>query len=88
MVTSEKVESYKTSGLNISNQEAHRLAEELAKLTGESMTTAVTVALRERLDRVRREQSLTLAERLLVIEGLCGAPQGAFSIRRSTILSI
>jgi len=33
-------------GLNIKNKEAHRLAEELAKLTGESMTAAVTIAVR------------------------------------------
>jgi antitoxin VapB len=33
--------------LNIKNREAHLMAEELSKLTGESMTTAVTVALRE-----------------------------------------
>jgi antitoxin VapB len=34
--------------LNIKNPEAYRLAQELAELTGESMTTAVTEALRER----------------------------------------
>jgi antitoxin VapB len=41
--------------LNIKDRDAHRLAEELAKLTGESMTTAVTIAVRERFDRVRQE---------------------------------
>ena len=60
-------------GLNIKNKEAHRLAEELAKLTGESMTAAVTIALRERLERVRREQSLSLADRLLKIGKDCAA---------------
>ena len=54
-------------GLNIKNREAHRLAEELAKLTGESMATAVTIAVRERLDRVRQEHSPSLADRLLAI---------------------
>jgi len=39
-------------GLNIKSDEAHRLAEELARLTGESMTATVTEALRERLERV------------------------------------
>jgi len=39
--------------LNIKNEEAHRLARELAALTGESMTVAVTEALRERIERVR-----------------------------------
>jgi antitoxin VapB len=54
-------------GLNIKNREAHLLAEKLSKLTGESMTTEVTIALRERLDRVRQQQGLSLADRLLAI---------------------
>ncbi len=39
--------------MNIKSEEAHRLARELAALTGESVTAAVTVALRERLAHVR-----------------------------------
>ena len=39
--------------LTIKSPEARRLAGELARLTGETMTGAVTVALRERLARVR-----------------------------------
>jgi len=39
--------------LNIKNEQTHRLVQELAALTGESMTAAVTEAVRERLDRVR-----------------------------------
>ena len=42
--------------LNIKSREAHELAAELARLTGESMTKAVTEALRERLERKRRER--------------------------------
>jgi antitoxin VapB len=60
-------------GLNIKNDEAHRLAQELAALTGESMTAAVTAAVRERLDRVRRERGVTLADRLLKIGRECAA---------------
>jgi len=56
-------------GLNIKNREAHLLAEKLSKLTGESMTTAVTIALRERLARVRQQQGL--ADRLLAIGRDC-----------------
>ena len=41
--------------LNIKNPEAHRLAKELAERTGESLTKAVTVALRERLSGLRRQ---------------------------------
>ena len=38
--------------LNIKNEEAHALATRLAKATGETLTEAVTVALRERLARI------------------------------------
>jgi antitoxin VapB len=58
-------------GLNIKNEEAHRLAAELARLTGESMTTAVTVSLRERLERLSRAQGDSLAARLLAIGKDC-----------------
>ena len=40
--------------LNIRNEQAEELASTLAKLTGETKTEAVTQALRERLERVRR----------------------------------
>jgi antitoxin VapB len=39
--------------LNIKSGDAYRLASELSQLTGESLTTAVTEALRERLERER-----------------------------------
>lgn len=42
--------------LNIKNPETYRLARELADATGESMTAAVTEAVRERLQRVRAER--------------------------------
>jgi antitoxin VapB len=58
-------------GLNLKNEEAHRLAQELAKRTGETMTAAVTTAVRERLDRVRREQGDGLADRLMAIGKDC-----------------
>ena len=60
-------------GLNIKNKETHRLAAELAKLTGESLTAAVTQAVRERLDRIRREEGSSLADRLLAIGKDCAA---------------
>lgn len=43
--------------LNIRNPETEELAETLAKLTGETKTQAVTKALRDRLERVRRRLS-------------------------------
>jgi len=60
--------------LNIKSEEAHRLARELAELTGESMSTAVTAAVRERLDRVKAERGALrndLAERLVKIGQDC-----------------
>jgi antitoxin VapB len=44
-------------GLNIKNPETYRLVKELADLTGESMTAAVTEAVRERLERLSAERS-------------------------------
>lgn len=58
--------------LNIKNAETHRLAKELAQRRGESLTTAVTVALREQLARepapVRKEA--TMEELLATVEDL------------------
>ena len=44
--------------LNIKNEETCRLAAELARLTGETKTGAITVALRERLERERRTRDI------------------------------
>jgi antitoxin VapB len=59
--------------LNIKNKEAHKLASELAELTGENMSEAVTKAVRERLDRVRHARDTGLASRLLRIGKDCAA---------------
>ena len=67
------VEWYKPMSMNIKNKEASRLTRQLSKLTGESLTTAITEAVRERLDRVRRERGIDLAERLLLIGRDCAA---------------
>jgi len=58
--------------LNIRNPEAERLAAELARRTGESKTDAVIVALRERLERVRRaRRHRRLADELTEIAVHC-----------------
>jgi len=59
--------------LNIKNEKTHRLVRELARATGESMTAAVDKAVRERLERVRRNKKGSLAERLLQIGKECAA---------------
>ena len=48
----------KPLSLNIKDEETCRLVRELASLTGETMTGAITVALEERLERERRERSV------------------------------
>jgi len=53
--------------LNIKNEETHKQARELARLTGESMTAAVSEAIRERLERVRGKSRKGLAEKLMKI---------------------
>ena len=58
--------------LNIKSDDAYRLASELAELTGENLTMAVTAALRERLERQHRardrqdrvDQVLTIAREI------------------------
>jgi antitoxin VapB len=42
--------------LSIKTEEANRLARELSRLTGETLTDAITGAMRERLERLRAEQ--------------------------------
>ncbi len=60
--------------LNIRNPEAEQLATELARITGETKTAAVTKALRDRLGRVRRDRDTrSLADRLVAIGRECAA---------------
>jgi len=44
----------KAPSLNIKDPEAHRLAQAIARVTGETMTHAVTEALRERHERLQK----------------------------------
>ena len=58
--------------INIKNEETCRLAIELAQLTGETMTGAITVALKERLEREKSERSTAVrVQRLLAIGKRC-----------------
>ena len=59
--------------MKFNNEETYRLIKQLAKLTGESLTTAVTEAVRERLNRIRHERGADLAQRLLAIGRDCAA---------------
>jgi antitoxin VapB len=61
-------------GLNIKNAETHQLAVQLAQLTGETLTRAVTVALKERLERERQRCHRTgVANALMQIARRCAS---------------
>ena len=61
-------------GLNIKNDETCLLARDLARLTGETMTGAITVALRERLERERHRRGAdVLARELHAIGQRCAS---------------
>ena len=53
--------------LNVKDPEAHRLAQAIAKATGETLTRAVTEALRERYERLRIRRGKASVEELLAI---------------------
>jgi antitoxin VapB len=74
--------------LNVKNPEAHELARELAELTGESMSAAVTIAVRERRDRVLADHSGGLAQRMLEIGKDCAGrlPEGVRRIDHGDLL--
>jgi antitoxin VapB len=55
--------------LNIKDPEAHRLAQAIARSTGESMTRVVTEALRERYAKLERRKGRASVEELLAIAG-------------------
>jgi antitoxin VapB len=57
--------------MNIKNKDAHKLARQLARITGESLTGAVTEAVRERLKRVEDKRAGKLSDRLLEIGRDC-----------------
>jgi len=67
--------------LSIKTDEADRLARELAAATRESITEAVTVALRERLARVRSltGPDIMTAARLLAVDYEAGSAHDARS---------
>jgi antitoxin VapB len=63
--------------LNIKDPEAHRLARAIAQETGETMTGAVTAALRERYQRLQNRRGKACVEELRAI-----ASRAAASVKR------
>ena len=53
--------------LNVKDPEAHRFAQAIAVATGETITRAVTEALRERYERLQKQNPETLAADLRAI---------------------
>ena len=53
--------------LNIKNPEAHRLAQAISEVTGETITGAVIESLRERYDRLQSRSGKASAEELRAI---------------------
>ena len=63
--------------LKITNEETRRLAAELARMTGLSMTEAITSALRERLAREKRLRGVEVrAQKLIAIGERCAQRLG------------
>ena len=82
--------------INIKDPEAHRLAQEIARATGEAMTRVVTEALRERLSRLERRSARAGVEELLAIAERAAShvkhphissPSSMGSLRRETSLN-
>ena len=60
--------------LSLKDPETDRLAREVARMTGETLTVAIRTALQERLNRERlRQGSVGLAEQLMAIGKECAA---------------
>jgi antitoxin VapB len=54
--------------IHIKNDEAEQLAREITRTTGETITQAIIVALKERLQRLRgRRQAHTVREKLKLV---------------------
>jgi len=53
--------------LNVKDPEAHRLAQAIAQETGETLTHAVTEALRERYERLQRRRRKASVDELRAI---------------------
>jgi antitoxin VapB len=71
--------------LNIKNPETYRLVKELSDATGESMTEAVTIAVRERLERVRPGIDLERVEEILR-DMRSRVPPGFFDVDHGELL--
>ena len=68
-------------GMNIKNPVVERLAKELAAETGETVTSAIQIALEERLERLHRERDIAEKKRRIreIVERSGPTPPGVTS---------
>lgn len=66
--------------LNVKDPEAHRLAEAIARETGESLTKVVIDSLRERYERMEKDKAKPNVDELIAI-----AKRAAASVKRPYI---
>ncbi len=60
--------------ISIRNEKAERLAREVAHLTGETITLAISQALEERLSRIKgRKTTIDLTEEIMQISKRCAS---------------
>ena len=70
--------------LNIKNNETCRLADELARLTGETKIGAITVALRERLEREQHARGVEARlQRMRAAAERCAKLPGSGAVGRA-----
>ena len=74
------VQKARNGSLNVKDPEAHRLAQAIAQETGETLTHVVTEALRQRLERLRKQDHEALAADIRAI-----AKRAAAHIKRPYI---
>lgn len=67
--------------LSIKTDEADRLARQLASLTGETMTEAVTRSLQERLDRLQAERRARKGELASELMEMAAALRARYDIQ-------
>lgn len=68
-------------GMNIKSEKAHRLAKQLARETGQSMTAAVEQALEAEIDRLHRQRNVAERKRRVrqILDSLPPPPHGVTS---------
>lgn len=68
-------------GINIKNERVEKLAKEVARETGETLTGAIRVALEERLARLHRNRDIEERRRRIreIVESFGPVPEGVTS---------